>query len=106
MALVWVLSLDHYLLTLWNGFPKWIGRTLTAKKLKNINTTNNKRQLINENNENVHVIWINLPYLVTQDDQLLLSLKRKITRCLTKKLKFKVTHSTQKLCFYTNIKDK
>ena len=89
-----------------NGFPKWIGRTLIAKKLKNINTANNKNQLTNESNENVDVIWIHLPYLGTQGDQLLLSLKRKITRCLTKKVKFKVTQSTQKLCFYTTIKDK
>ena len=37
----------------WNGFPKWIGRTLIAKKLKNINTANNKNQLTNKNNENV-----------------------------------------------------
>ena len=65
----------------------WIGRILIAKKLKNINTAN-KNQLINENNETVGVIWINLPYLDTQGDQLLLSLKRKITRCLTKKVKF------------------
>ena len=62
-----------------NGFLKWIGRTLIAKKLKNINTANNKNQLTNENNENVDVIWINLPYLGTQGDQLLSSLKRKIT---------------------------
>ena len=82
----------------WSGFPKWIGRTLNAKKLKNINTVNNKNQLTNKNNENVDVIWISLPYLGTQGDQLLLSLKRKITRCLTKKMKFKVMQSTQKLC--------
>ena len=44
--------------------------------------------------------------LYTQDDQLLISLERKITRFLTKEVKFKVTHSTHNLCFYTNIKDK
>ena len=55
-------------LIIWNGFPKWIGRTLIAKKLKNINTANNKNLLTNENNENVDVIWINLPYLGTQGD--------------------------------------
>ena len=89
-----------------NGFPKWIGSV--AKKLKNIYTANNKNQLKNENNENVYVIWVNfnLPYLGTLRDQLLLSFKRKIPRCLTKKVKSKVTQSTQKLCFYTNIKDK
>ena len=47
---------------------------LIAKKLKNINTANNKNQLTNETNENVDVIWISLPYLGTRDDQLLLSL--------------------------------
>ena len=41
-----------------------------------------------------------------QDDQLLQFLKRKNTRCLTKKVKLKVTQSTQKLFFCTNIKDK
>ena len=41
-----------------------------------------------------------------QDDQLLQSLKRKITRYLTKEVGFNITQSTQKLCFYTNIEDK
>ena len=50
----------------WNGFPKWIDQTLITKKLKNINIENNKNQLINENNENVDIIWINLPHLGTQ----------------------------------------
>ena len=50
----------------WNGFPKWISETLITKKLKNINIENNKNQLINENNENVDIIWINLPHLGTQ----------------------------------------
>ena len=63
----------------WNGFPKWISKTLIAKKLENINTANNKNQLINGNNENADVTWINLPYLDTQGDKLVLSLKRKIT---------------------------
>ena len=71
----------------------------------NTNTANNKNQLINGNNENADVIWINLPYLDTQGDKSVLSLKRKITWCLTKKVKLKVTPSTQKLCFYTNTKD-
>ena len=56
-------------------------------KVKNINIATSKNQLINENNENAVVIWINLPYLGTQSGQLLLSLKRKSTRCLTKKAK-------------------
>lgn len=60
-----------------SGFPKWI-ETLIDKKLENINTVNNKNHLINENNESIDVIWIDLLYLSTQDDQLLLSLKRKI----------------------------
>ena len=47
-----------------------------------------------------------MPYLGTQGDQLLLSLTREITRCLTTKVKFKATQSTQKVCFYTNIKNK
>ena len=71
----------------WNGFAKWIDRTLIAKKLKNIKTANNKNQLINENNGNVDIVWINLPYLGRQGDHLLLSLNRKVTRCLTKKSK-------------------
>ena len=63
----------------WNGFPKWIGRTLIAKKLNNFNTATNKNQLTSENNKNVDVFWINLPYLSTQGDQLLLSTKRMCT---------------------------
>ena len=73
----------------WNDFPKQTGCTLIATKLKNINIENNKKQLINKNKENVDVIWINLPYSGRQGDQLLLSLKRKITRFLTKKVNSK-----------------
>ena len=58
----------------WNGFPKSPGRALIAKKLKNVNTANNKNQLIKKNNTNTNVMWINLPYLGTQSDQLLLSI--------------------------------
>ena len=50
--------------------------------------------------------WINLPDLSAQGNQLLLSLKRRISCCLTKKVKFKATQSTHELCFYTNLKEK
>ena len=103
--LLWVVPLGHYLLT-WNGFPKWIGSMFIGKILKNINSTNNKNQLTSENNKNLDVILINLLYLGTQGDKLSLPLKRKITRCLTKKVKFKIMQPTQKLCFYIIIKDK
>lgn len=36
---------------------------------KNIKAANNKNQLINKNNANVVVTWINLPYLGTQGNR-------------------------------------
>ena len=39
-----------------NLLPGQIGRTLNAEKLNNINTTNNKNQLIKANNAFIDVI--------------------------------------------------
>ena len=86
----------------WNGFPKRIGDAIINNKLKGLNVNNIK----NTTNNGLEAIWIKIPYRGNKGDQLLKSLKTKLKHHLTKEIKFGIIQSTQKLSFYTNIKDK
>ena len=86
----------------WNGFPKRIGDAIINNKLKGLNVNNIK----NTTNNGLETIWIKIPYRGNKGDQLLKSLKTKLKHHLTKEIKFGIIQSTQKLSFYTNIKDK
>ena len=57
------------------------------------------------NNNDFETIWIKKPYLGDKGDQLLISLKTKSKHHFTKEVKFRIIQSTQKLRFYTNMKD-
>ena len=85
----------------WNGFPKRIGDAIINNKLKGLNVNN----INNRTNNDFETIWIKIPYLGDKGEQLLKSLKTKSKHHLTKELKFRIIQSTQKLHFYTNMKD-
>ena len=70
-------------------------------KLKGLNVNNIK----NTTNNDFETIWIKIPYLGDKGDQLLKSLKTKYKHHLTEEVKFRIKQSTQKLSFYTNMKD-
>ena len=57
------------------------------------------------NNNDFETIWIKKPYLGDKGDKLLISLKTKSKHRFTKEVKFRIIQSTQKLRFYTNMKD-
>ena len=86
----------------WNGFPKRIGDAIINNKLKGLNVNNIK----NTTNNGLETIWIKIPYRGNKGDQLLKSLKTKLKHHPAKEIKFRIIQSTQKLSFYTNIKDK
>ena len=90
-----------YWVIAWNGFPKRIGDDIINKKLKGLNVNNIK----NTANNDFETIWIKIPYLSGKGDQLLKSLKTKLKHHLTTEVKFRIIHYTQKLSFYTNMKD-
>ena len=59
----------------------------------------------NTANNDFETIWIKIPYLGDKGDQLLKSLKTKLKHHLTTEVTFRIIQSTQKLTFYTNMKD-
>ena len=81
----------------WNGFPKRIGDAI----IKGLNMNNTK----NTTNNDLETIWIKIPYLGDKGDQLLKLLKTKLKHHFTKEVKFRIIQSTQKLSFYTNMKN-
>ena len=89
-------------LVAWNFFPKRVGQAIVKNKLKRLNPVNTINNI--ENNTDVETIWINIPYLGNTGDQLLQTLKRKLTRLLINGVRFKVIQSTQKFSYYRNMK--
>ena len=59
----------------------------------------------NTNNNDLETICIKVPNLGDKGDQLLKLLKAKLKHHFTKEAKFKIIQSTQKLSFYTSMKD-
>ena len=60
----------------------------------------------NTTNNDFETIWIKIPQLGDTGDQLLKLLKTNFKHHFIKEVKFRIIHSTQKLSFYTNMKDK
>ena len=56
-------------------------------------------------NNDLETIWIKIRYFGDKGDQLLKSLKAKLKHYFTEEVKFRIIQSTQKLSFYTNMKD-
>ena len=88
----------------WNSFPKHICEGLISRVFQN----NVHRQPIDTNRKEETEIWLKLTYHGTQCEQLLQKLERKLRRSIrsNKKMRFKVIFSTNKISFYTNMKDK
>ena len=59
----------------------------------------------NTTNNDLETIWIKILYLGYKGGQFLKSLKTKLKHHFTRKVKFRIMQSTQKLSFYTNMKD-
>ena len=89
-------------LVAWNSFLKRIRDAVTNNKLRDLNVNNMENTSRNE----FETIWIKIPYLGDTGDQLLKLLKTKLKHRFTKEVKFRIIQFTQKLSFYTNMKDR
>ena len=87
----------------WNGFPKHICNSIIHRVLMN----NVKRQP-NEEAAKVSTIWVKITYYGEGCDSLLQNLERKLRRCVQhgEKIKLKIVYSTNKVSYYTNMKDR
>ena len=86
--------------TAWNVFLERIADAIINNNLKGLNVNNIK----NTTSKDLETIWVKIPYLSDKGDQILKSLKTKLKHHFTKDVKFRITQSTQKLSFYTNMK--
>ncbi|XP_066932169.1 uncharacterized protein [Clytia hemisphaerica] len=88
----------------WNGFPQHVCKSLIFRTLSK-NTVSKEPDT---DRETETTIWIKTTYHGTQCEQLLDRLEKKLKRSVQpdKKIKFKVIYSTNKLSFFTNMKDK
>ena len=77
-----------------------IADAIINNKLKGLNVNNTSSTTSND----LETIWIKI-YLDDKGDQLLKLLKSKLKHHFTKEVNFKIKQSTQKLRFYTNMKD-
>ena len=85
----------------WNNFPRHIVNNI-------IKYSQNTQQKDNKTNDETPItFWLRIPYAGPVGEQLVFTLKRKLKHCFKNNInvKFNVTYSTQKIAFYTNMKD-
>ena len=82
----------------YNGFPKWI----VSSTIKKCNSPNNR----NEQDEQWPTLFLSLPYIGNESEQIVKKSRRKLSRFLKEKVKINVFFKTTKLCFFTSNKDK
>ena len=85
----------------WNNFPHHIVNNI-------IKYSQNTQQKDNKTNDETPItFWLRIPYAGPVGEQLVFTLKRKLKHCFKNNInvKFNVTYSTQKIAFYTNMKD-
>ena len=96
----------------WNGFPNYIRKKLLTK-FKTDFESNKKRKTDNGNkqdeddkkDEDLDII-MKLPYMGPEGEKLVKTLKRKISRNISRKLFIKIIWTTNKISDFCSVKDK
>ena len=85
----------------WIAYPKYVHNSIINRLKSNTNRNDNTN-----NKDDREVIWINLPYLGKEGEQLTNSLIRKLKRSFKENIKFKTVYKTNKLSMFCNTKDR
>ena len=87
----------------WNGFPNYVSKPLLRclKSNSAIPSSNNTT----EKNDISETIF-RLPYAGKVGEQLLKRCLKRVKRCLTSNVTFRVLYDKKKMSFYCNIKNK
>ena len=86
----------------WIAYPKYVHNSIINRLKLNTNRNDNT----NNNKDDREVIWISLPYLGKEGEQLTNSLIRKLKRSFKENVKFKTVYKTNKLSIFCNTKDR
>ena len=89
----------------WNAFPKHVCNGIIKKTITKLN---NATTVDSSNDDNIVTLWMKIPYLGDQSQQLVRTLQRKLKRSTRKNTQFvlKVSYSTTKVSYFTNNKDR
>lgn len=99
---------------LWNNFPKYLADRLIHKfkktaKIKIQQQDQQQDQQLDQNQEptaKIPTVWINLPYIGDKGMHLTKTLIRKLRRCITGDVRFRIRQKTTKIGHFTSTKDK
>ena len=90
----------------WNGYPKQV-RNLLINKLKHkCNSAASPSSQTSSTDDNLPKVWIRIPYLGKQGENLIRSCVSKICLQLRHPVKFIIIYNTKKLSYFTSTKDK
>ena len=79
----------------WNGFPKYVGRSIIKKTLqKKKGAVTDKSEL-----DEILKIWFKIPYIGPVGEQLAKRCISKLKRCSKEELNFILMYDTKKLSF-------
>ena len=85
----------------WNGFPKYVGRSIIKKTLqKKKGAVTDKSEL-----DEIPKIWFRIPYIGPTGEQLAKRCISKLKRCSKEDLNFILLYDTKKLSFFCSNKD-
>ena len=84
----------------YNGFPQRVRRALLARFTKTKDTTDCSQQ------DNSEEIFIRLPYLGKEGEQIVHKCISRLKRCIKSKVNFKVFYRTSKISMFCSNKDK
>ena len=85
----------------WNGFPKYVGRSIFKKTLqKKKGAVTDKSEL-----DEIPKIWFRIPYIGPTGEQLVKHCISKLKRCSKEDLNFILLYDTNKLSFFCSNKD-
>ena len=85
----------------WNGFPKYVGRSIVKKTLqKKKGAVTDKSEL-----DEIPKIWFRIPYIGPVGEQLAKRCISKLKRCSKEELNFVLMYDTKKLSFFCSNMD-
>ena len=90
----------------WNGYPKQVRNFLIDKLKCKYNTSFSIPPQNSSINDNLPKIWIRIPYLGKQSENLVKSCISEIRRQFTNPVKFVIIFNTKKVSYFTSTKDK
>ena len=91
----------------WNGFPNYIRKRLLLKFKTDFESNSKRKNNTNDDDKNDELsIILKLPYMGPEGEKLVRTLRKKISKNISRKLLIKIIWTTTKISDFCSIKDK